>query len=139
MTSKSKRREAEVAAEWYAHEVMGCTITRRAIRTQWQKVDFFGCDIVGKTSDGHHIYLQVTAGGSSCVSVRRKKLEEIPWHITDKVKVLQLVGARQGRVMAWWFTVYEYYWAGYGRKWTKSSGQIAVPKTWFKKCGYKLL
>ena len=133
MNPKCKRREAEVAAEWYAHEIMGCAITRRAIRTQWQKVDFFGCDIVGKTSDGRHVYLQVTAGGSSCVSVRRKKLQEIPWHSTDKVKVLQLIGAREGRRTSWWFSEYEYSWLGDGRKWIKSACQTSVPKRWFKK------
>lgn len=129
---KNKRREAECAAEWYAHEIMNCVETRKAVKTQWQKIDFFGSDVVGKRANGAHTYLQVTAGGNSAVTGRRRKLEKIPWHVTDTVQLLQLVqtdNPGKGSRKLWFFRVHEYE---YG-EWLTNEEAISVPREWFKK------
>src|SRR3972149_5246801 len=46
--NKALRRQAEVAAENWLFEKMGCLHVRRAVRMKRQKVDFWGCDLVGK-------------------------------------------------------------------------------------------
>jgi hypothetical protein len=136
----SKRPEAERAGEHYAREVMGCVLTRRALRTKYAKVDFFASDVVGKRPNGTHVYLQVTAGQDSAVTARRRKLEAIPWHPTDTVQLLQLVQTpdpANGRRTLWFFRVHEY-----GSKWLKTniktitwrtySQAVPVPRVWFK-------
>ena len=133
---KNKRREAECAAEWYAHEDHFCVLTRRAVRTQWQKVDFFGADVVGKTASGQHVYLQVTAGQSSAVTARRRKLEAIPWHKTDTVELLQLIQTEDpanARRKLWWFRVHRFAApAGGARVWETDEEAVRVPREWFR-------
>ena len=129
---KTKRADAERAAEWYAHEVMECEITRRACRTKWQSVDMFCADVVGKRSDGSHVYIQATAGQSEAVRTRRRKLENIPWHFTDTVLLLQLVHTidpGNARRKLWWFRVHRL--DTYNIVWW-IDGYSPVPKTWFK-------
>ena len=136
---KGKRREAEVAGEHYCREIMDCVTTRRAIRTQWQKVDFFSCDIVGKRADGSHVYIQVTAGQTPKVLERKKKLEKEVWHPSDTVQILQLVqtdNPGKGTRKLWFFRVYEYLFyreADAFRYWKTYVDAILVPKEWFKK------
>jgi len=132
--SASRRPQAERAAEWYAVERMGCVVTRRAVRVQYQSVDFFGSDIVGKTRDGAHVYIQVTAGGNSAVSARRRKLEAIPWHTTDRVQLLQLVQTHDpanGRRKLWFFRVHNFALKRNARVWTTESDAVPVPADWF--------
>ena len=88
---KHLRAKAERAAVWYCREVLGCVAHRKAVRTKWQAVDFFGADIVAKDEEGIHFYIQVTTGSHSSVTKRRRKLESVPWHPTDRVMLLQLV------------------------------------------------
>ena len=129
--ARSKRGDAERAAEWYAREVYNCIVTRRAIRTQWQAVDFFGCDVVGKKPDGTHIYIQATAGQDSAVTARRRKLEKIPWHETDTIEILQLVQTENpanARRKLWFFRVHNY-----DGEWHTKDEAISIPKVWFKK------
>lgn len=145
--AKKKRGEAERAGEHYCLEKKDCIITRRAIRTQFQSVDFFASDIVGKRSDGSHVYVQVTAGQSTAVSARRKKLEQYPWHQTDTVELLQLVQTpdpANARRTKYFFRVHEYRLlpgkgsGGFGtdnksaRRWTTADIAIDVPDAWFK-------
>ncbi len=133
---KGKRREAEVAAEWYAHSELNCVETRRTTRTQFHKVDFFCCDIIGKRADGSHVYLQVTAGGNSAVTDRRRKLEEIPWHRTDTIQLLQLVqtdNPGKGSRKLWFFRVHIYSMLGNERYWITGNDAVSIPKGWFKK------
>ena len=78
MNAKNKRGDCERAAVHFAYEILGCVITRRAVQTKWQKVDFFAADVVGKRPDGTHVYIQATAGQYSAVTARRRKLEKIP-------------------------------------------------------------
>ncbi len=134
---KGKRREAEVASEHYCREVMECVTTRRAIKTQWQKVDFFSCDIVGKRADGSHVYIQVTAGQTPKVLERKKKLEKEIWHTSDTVQILQLVqtdNPGKGARILWFFRVYEYYPNFINPDgWTTQADAVPVPKEWFKK------
>lgn len=129
--AKAMRSAAERAAVWYAHIVHGCIITRRAVRTQFQSVDMFAADIVGKHQDGSHVYLQVTAGQSSAVTARRRKLEKIPWHESDTVELLQLVQTENpanARRKLWFFRVHVYNEAG----WSTKEEALAIPKEWFK-------
>jgi len=140
--AKTKRSEAEKAGEHYCREKLGCILTRRPVRTQWQSIDFFAADIVGKRNDGSHVYVQVTAGQSSAVSERRKKLERIPWHTTDTVQLVQLVQTpdpANARRTKYYFRVHEYLLggeskkdSGNGRGWITHEVAIDVPKEWFK-------
>ena len=131
--SKSKRPEAERAAEHYAREVCHCVLTRRPVRTQWQSIDFFAADIVGKKKNGSHVYIQVTAGQASSVSARRKKLEKIPWHESDKVQLAQLVqtpNPANARKIDYFFRIHEY--SGNPREWHIYEKAQPIPKEWFK-------
>jgi len=133
---KSRRGAAERAAQWYVHEVHFCVISRKAIRTKWQKVDFFACDVVGKAPSGKHVYVQVTTGQSSAVSVRRRKLEQIPWHPTDAVDLIQLIHTldpNDARKKRWWFKVHRYEPTANGsRRWVTDDELVPVPSSWFK-------
>jgi len=137
--AKTKRAEAERAAEWFLREEFGCVVTRRAVRTQWQKVDFFGSDVVGKREDGTHVYAQATAGKSQAVTARRRKLEAIPWLFdSDIVLLLQLLedlDPANRRRKIWHFRVHQYdYWIGTNidREWNTWDEAFRVPKEWFK-------
>ncbi len=128
---KNKRREAEVACEWYAHDIMGCIRTVRSVRTQWQRQDMFSCDVLGKCPDGTLVALQVTAGQSQAVTARKRKLEKEIWHVSDKVQLLQLFSEQKGRGKLWFFKVYEYY--QQQKAWMTGNDAVPVPKEWFKK------
>ena len=141
-TPKGKKSGAERASEWYARDVHGCVVAQRAVRTKFQKVDFFACDCVGKTSDGSHVYLQVTAGNDTQVTKRRRKIEEIPWHTSDHVLILQLAylvdPSHKGRKL-WWFIEHVYSLvsfannepSGNDRKWKTRKPPFSIPKHWF--------
>lgn len=133
--AKTKRAEAEKAAVWYAREVVGCVLTRRAVRAQFQSVDFFAADIVGKMPDGSHVYIQATAGQRQAVTSRRRKLEAVPWHPTDLVRLVQLVQTEDpanARRKKWFFRVHEYVWNGRDRTWVTHDEAVSVPRAWFK-------
>lgn len=135
---KNKRREAEVAAEHYCLNHLDCVVVRRAIKTQWQSVDFFAADVVGKKADGSHVYVQVTAGQSGAVMERKKKLEKYPWHQTDTVKLLQLVQTpdpANARRTKYFFRIFAYLPLGESQKrsWVQREIAIDVPREWFKK------
>jgi len=132
--NKDLRRQAEVAAEWYLREILHCVHVRRAVRSKWHKVDFFGADLVGKVDSGAHVYAQVTTGGSSCVSVRRKELAGFPWHESDIVLLLNLVATEspaKGRRKEYWFRFEEFELTGAGRKWQDWESVVPVPPEWF--------
>lgn len=102
---------------------------------QWQgwggKVDIFHSDTVGKRSDGSHVYTQVTCGQVESVRQRRRKLESIPWHVSDTVLVLQMVETpdpvyRSRKVYS--FRVHHLL----GGKWSVASSAITIPRAWFK-------
>ena len=81
-------REVEVAAENY-WKSLGY-VTRRALRTKWAKVDFFGADVIAK-DPMVTVYCQVTKSKTSGnIAARRRKLEKIPWVNSDKVYVFEL-------------------------------------------------
>lgn len=134
--AKSKRADAEKAAVWYAREIMGCVYTRRAVRTQFQSVDFFCSDVVGKREDGTHVYIQATAGQKSNVTTRRRKLEAIPWHMTDTVQLVQLRQTEDpanARRKKWFFRVHEYQVeTPTQRQWVTHDQAVDVPLGWFK-------
>lgn len=142
--SKAKRGDGERAAEHYAVHIKSCVITRRAIRTQFQSVDFFASDVVGKMADGSHVYIQATAGQAAAVSTRRRKLEAIPWHPSDTVELVQLVQTpdpANARRTLWFFRVHRYYPVfdekqnryALVRRWETLETAVPVPKEWFKK------
>lgn len=130
--AKTKRAEAERAAEWYLHERCGCVLTRRAVRSQFHKVDFWAADVVGKRPDGSHVYAQATAGGSEALRRRRRKLERVPWHGSDFVMVLQLTETQDPanrRRKQWWFRVHVY--EHRGKVWQNVVAH-RVDKGWFR-------
>jgi len=133
-STRALRRQAEVAAEHFAVERLKCVAIRRAVRTQWQKVDFFGADVLGKLPTGAHVYIQVTTGASGCVSERRKKLAAIPWHPSDTVLLLNLVAtasAAKGRRTEYWFRVEEFDSVDGPRAWFDWPESVPVPREWF--------
>jgi len=132
--AKSKRPEAERAGEWYLREVCGCVVTRRALRTKYAKVDFYCADIIGKHADGSCVYAQATAGGNAALRIRRRKLETVPWHESEKVMVLQLTfmpDPANMRRKLWFFRVHRYDHV-HDRNWRVDSVAEPVPKAWFK-------
>ena len=147
--AKSKRADAERAAVHYAHSI-GCVLTHKAVRAQWQKVDFFGSDVMGIMKNGKKVFIQATAGQYSAVSTRRRKLEKVPWHHTDKVLICQLISNKDSnsqliitkkpmdkRRTYWFFRIHEYkfqinYVSGKNRVWETKKEAVEVPKEWFK-------
>lgn len=136
MVAKSKRPQAERAAEWAMRMNFDCQHTRRAVKTQWQKQDFFAADVIGLWANGEKLWVQVTAGQTAAVLTRRRKLERYPWHKSDCVVVWQLVERQDvanPRRKAWMFRVWEYELQSDGsRKWTDQRAPITVPHNWFK-------
>ena len=134
MNAKSKRSDAERASVWYAVKNHNCIITRRALRTKFQKVDFFASDVVGKKIDGSHVYIQTTAGQSQAVTARRRKLEAVPWHYTDTVELLQLdqeQNPKNKRSKNWFFIVHVFN--HIDRLWENNKHRVDIPKEWFTK------
>lgn len=133
--AKNKRGDAERAAEWLACKVYGCVSTVRAVRTQWQRQDLFGADIMGKRKDGSCVFIQATAGQHSAVTARRRKLEPIPWQDNDTVLIAQLVQTEDpanARRKLWFFRIHLYEQDLVTRMWTTDDRAIPVPKLWFK-------
>jgi len=134
---KTKRPEAERAAEWYAIEILNALVTRRAVKSRFQKMDFFGADVMGKRADGSMIFIQATAGQHAAVTKRRRKLEEIPWNKDDTVELVQLTNTpdpANARKKLWFFRVHVYFLAemkGF-RQWITLEKAVPVPKLWFK-------
>ena len=129
--AKSKRPEAERAAEHVAVEVFGCVATRRALRTKFAKVDFFGCDVIGLARRGVKFWLQVTAGQMGAVQTRRKRLLQYEWGDDDYVMVMQLVERAKvdnPREKEWFFRVWELHRKGV---WDEIS-PIPIKREWFK-------
>ena len=136
--AKSKRPEAERASEHYLYHVCGCDPAqiRRAIRTKWQSVDFWACDVMGRTREGMCHFAQVTAGQDEAVRVRRRKLEKISWNIYDNVLLLQLVEQQDpanNRRKIFFFRVHHLDWLKPDNGWTVDDVAFPVPKEWFKK------
>lgn len=133
--SKQRHKAAERAAEWFAREKMDCITTVRAVATQWQRQDLFAADCIGKRSDGSFVAIQVTAGDSSNASPRRRKLERVPWSITDTVLLLQLTSTpnpANRRKISWWFRVHSYREQGGQREWIVWDEAVPVPSQWLK-------
>jgi hypothetical protein len=141
VNAKSKRSQAERAAEHYAHDI-GCVLTRRAIQTKYHKVDFFGADIMGFKANGEKIFIQATAGQYSAVTARRRKLEAIPWHNTDTVLICQLIQSQDpanARKKLWFFRIHKYQFYHHVhnvgsnvRVWETSDKAVEIPREWFK-------
>lgn len=130
--AKSKRPQAERAAEWVLRKHWGCVVTRRAVQTKWQKVDFFGADVVGKRKNGTYVYAQVTVGKVEAVRVRRRKIEQIPWSKSDSVFLLQLVERADpvnARRKQWFFRIHFLRHKGV---WMAVESVIPVENKWFK-------
>jgi hypothetical protein len=103
--SKKDRHLAEKYAEQVAIN-LGYTITRRAIRTKFQKVDFFGCDIMAMNQKGELLFIQATVGQYSAISLRRTKLKQIPWHESHTALLLVLRKFKEGRKYKYYFLTY---------------------------------
>lgn len=145
LIAKSKRPEAERAAEWYAVKIEDCIMVRKAVKAAFQKVDFFGSDVMGKRKDGSVVYVQVTTGQHSAVTARRRKLEKVPWHESETIILLRLVETQDPfskKRKLWWFKVFIYDYDPLMddgelknmsfRVW-KTDDDVPVPKNWFTK------
>ena len=131
LVAKTKRPEAERAAENALAALFNCVELRRALRTKFAKVDLFGCDVMAKRPDGSKIWVQVTSGQMNAVLVRRKKLESKVWHSSDTVFVWQLVeraDVANPRKKEWFFRVWELK----KGKWYQDMDPIPVQREWFK-------
>jgi len=129
LMSKQDRRYAEVAAQWLAVKEFECTYIRKAIRTKFQSVDFFGSDVMGINEYGHKVFIQATAGQDAAVTQRRRKLEKYPWHESDTVLVAILRKVKIGRSYHYHFRISEYD----DKTWMYWSTNVEVPRHWFKK------
>ena len=129
--AKSRRMDAERAAEHYVHS-LGCVCSCRAVRTKWQSQDMFASDVIGKKADGSMVFVQATAGQNSAVSARRKKLERIPWAADDTVQVAQLVQTEDpanSRRKLWFFRIHHYR---HNIGWITLPDAVSVKKEWFR-------
>jgi len=136
--ARSRRPQAERAAEHWLVEVMGCDPhqMRRAIRTKYQAVDFFASDVMAKDRAGKTFYVQVTAGQNEAVRVRRRKLEKFSWNTHDFVYVLQLVEVPNPvniRRKDYFFRVHYYDHFHEPCGWIVEGAACPVPREWFKK------
>lgn len=132
---KSKRMDAERASEHYAHS-LGCIVTCRAVRTQWQRQDLFASDVIGKKADGRMVFIQATAGQNSAVTARRRKLEKIPWHYDDLILICQLVQEKDPdnkRRKNWYFRIHRFHpFLSGGSRWSTYDFDTPIKKEWFK-------
>ena len=125
--SKRLPKQAEIAAERWLIENYKCVITHRAIKTKFARQDLFGGDVIGKDKEGRLYVVQVTTGGHSAVSKRKKKLEEIPWIETDRVFLLRMIVNKKSRPYEYLFDVRELK----DGRWNKL-GQQKIPNSWLK-------
>lgn len=106
-------------------------MTRRAVQTRFQKVDFFGCDVMGKDGDSRTFWAQVTTGQADAVLQRKKKLLAFPWGISDRVFVLRMLDlpdpANLGKKL-WYFQVHQ---LALG-EWYQWEEAYPVPTSWFR-------
>ena len=134
--AKSKRKDAEKAAVWFVYEHMDVVVHAKSIQTKWQRVDFFGSDVMGKKINGQTVYIQVTAGQDSAINARKRKLEAIPWDSRDIVLLLQLKQRQDlvnERKKQWFFKVWQYRVNITGeRLWEAWEKPVEIPKKWFK-------
>jgi hypothetical protein len=134
LVPKAYRRLAEVAAEHYCYEVLGCVRTVRAVANRFQRQDLFASDVLGRKPDGTLCAIQVTSGQSSAVSTRKRKLEKEIWHSSDTVLLLQLYwdqSPKNKRSKLWYFKVWRYM-HDLGKKEWKQFPSESVPQEWFK-------
>lgn len=105
------------------------------MRTRFQRQDIFGADVVGRHSLGV-IYAQVTTGGSSAVSARKKKLKTINWfHEFEEVLMLQVLTKKVGRKNVSEFRIWE---LDPVQGWLEWDELVAIPSEWkkpFRKVG----
>lgn len=134
---KEYRAKAEIAAAHYAKEVESCYVTRKAAKSQFQQVDFFAADVMGKRENGSTVYIQVTCGNNQKVKERMHKLEQHAWNGYEDVIMLQLNRKKESRSFVYYFSIWRYvptYSQNYPppRHWTKFYEGYDVPKAWFK-------
>jgi len=134
MTAKpstaADRKRAEIAAVHFARS-LGAVSTVRAVRTQWQRQDLFGADVLGLSDEGVLIAVQATAGGDSAVTSRRRKLEAHPWPSRSEILVAQLrhwPDPNYRSRLLYAFRVHEWN----GEAWEVWGDVVPVPRTWFK-------
>ncbi len=131
MIAKTKRGDAERAAEWALVNNYGCVNTVRAVKTKYQRQDLFASDVIGKDQYGEMVFCQVTTGKKEALRQRRKKLEKIPWQLSDTVLVFQMDFIQEGRSKKWFFNVFEYVIRCRLRGWLEYP-LIDIKKEWFK-------
>lgn len=128
--AKSDAANAERAAEHYCREVLNCVRTCWAVRTQYQRQDLFSSDCIGLRDDGVKLFVQVTSsvqGASGNVATRRRKMEQVPWHVTDIVLLLEMRRNKNGRVVTYYFREHR---LRHGR-WMIEAIEY-IPKGWFR-------
>ena len=88
---------AERLGEWWLVEIKKAVVLARSVSTKYQRVDLFGLDLLGKTKNGRWVGCQVTTGGYEATRQRKRKLEKIPWFVTDRIYLLKVKKERVGR------------------------------------------
>ena len=125
--AKHDWRIAEWSAEWLLRERYRCVATRRAVRTRFQSVDFFGCDCMGRDVEGRTWWIQATAGKSANVAHRRRKIEEHQWR--EGVMLIEVRLEKEGRRKV---GMYRLHW------WDNATWEIVdvgeVPRHWMQPC-----
>ena len=135
MIAKTKRNEAERAAEWALIDQYYCTHTVRAIKSKFQRQDLFASDVIGKDKNGEMVFCQVTTGKKEAVRQRKKKMEAIQWQETDIILLFQMDFEQKEKSKEWFFKVFEYILIGYGLSWKREwtdRPTIHIEKEWFK-------
>lgn len=127
--NKQLIRDAEKAAQHYIAG-LGYIHQRKAIKTMYQSVDFFGSDIVAKNEKGDTLYVQVTTGAYEALRHRKRKLEKIPWNSNDKVWILQMQRAKDGRSYKYWFVKHN---LNKNKVWEIIDNNILIHREWFSK------
>ena len=129
--SKADPKIAEWAAEHLARE-MGCVVTVRAMRTKFTRQDLFAADVIGKRKDGSLVAIQATCGDSANVAHRRRKMEAVPWSLTDTVLIAEMrkkheLGNR-AHPLRRYFRLHQWR-HGHG-DWKVLSDVVEIPKVW---------
>ena len=128
MGSKRLQSAAENVAMWYAVKVEKCIHipempVYKALRSRFHRQDFWGADVMGMRKNGSKVWIQVTTGGSSAVSARKKRLMHL-WGQDDTVLMMQISG-RHGK---YFMTV----WRKEGREWKTLREKERIPNEWFR-------
>jgi len=130
--TKQDQANAEKAAQWLLAS-WGYTQQRKAVRTKYQKVDFFGADIMAMDDyRGYKIFCQVTTGGYEAIRQRKRKLEQYIFSEHDDVFIFVMKKEKKGRSFEYWFEIN--YFDMSGDDWYERPPE-PIKREWFTRYG----